>query len=367
MQGKPRSSQAAARFAWLVLGFIGLVCWISLTSTGDSARGWRALLVAFLFFSPLAAGLICWSAVLLWSDAKWVWPWIGCAEGALGFALPSVFTLAALWWTHAQWAPWGGQTFSQGFWLNPHFLFGRDLASLIVFWILAHAFVARLRLGGGRRLAVWVILAFGWVFSLIGFDLAAALDPRWYSSLFGGYFFISALYGAVTLWTFMILLRGRPPARVMRDFGGLIVAFSLLTTAMLYSQLLPIWYANLRQEVRFLIARWNFPPWNVVSVLLLCTIYLGPLVFLLTARAKTTRWYLGTVSAVLLFFLWIERLWLVVPVFEPRRLLIGPVEVAIAAAFSGIFGYVITAVDDGAAAGQGEPGPTESGGDRHGL
>ena len=338
-------SKAFVRIVWLLIAIMGLASWMSLIVIGDAARGWRALLAAFAFFTPISAALVCWSAIFLRCEAKWVWPWVGCAEAGVSFALPSLVTLIALWIFHDRWAPWGKAEFQQGFWLNVHFLFGRDLAALALFWLLAYAYVKQRRKGGGERLAVWLILAFGWVFSLIAFDLIGALDPLWYSSLFGGYFFISALYGAITIWTFVLLARDSLPKKDMRDFAGLIVAFSLLTTAMMYSQLLPIWYANIEHEVRFLIPRWNYLPWSAVSVIFLFTIYLGPLILLLTRWMRTTRWYLVTISLLLLVLLWVERLWLITPVFRPDRLDIGPLELSIMTAFVGVFGFIMAAVD----------------------
>jgi hypothetical protein len=189
---------------------------------------------------------------------------------------------------------------------------------------------------------VGVVLAYGWIFSLLGFDLVSGLDPHWYSSLFGGYFFISALYAATVLWTLFLTLRDDVSGNILHDFGSLIVATSLLTTAMLYSQLLPLWYTNLEHEVRFLTVRMNLAPWSNISLMLLATVYLGPLIFLLPRRAKRTPWYLGLVSFILLFFLWIERLWLITPVFKPHRLEIGFVELSIALAFGASMGYLIT-------------------------
>ena len=46
-----------------------------------------------------------------------------------------------------------------------------------------------------------------------------------------------------------------PDADRRHDLGKLIVAFSLLTTYMMFSQLIVIWYENLPDEVRFVIPR----------------------------------------------------------------------------------------------------------------
>ena len=167
-----------------------------------------------------------------------------------------------------------------------------------------------------------------------------ALDPVWFSTLFGGYFFISGMYAAVTCWALLSVLHpARTPDR-LHDLGKLVVAFSLMTTYLAYSQLLPIWYENLPQEVRFPLPRMRFGGWQLVSIGLLATVYLGPLVVLLTRWAKRTPRFLGAVTMLLLLGMWLERWWLVEPTFEPAARL-GVPELAMGAAFLGALGLAM--------------------------
>jgi hypothetical protein len=99
---------------------------------------------------------------------------------------------------------------------------------------------------------------------------------------------------------------------VRTDLGNLIIAFSLLTAYMMFSQLLPIWYENLRHEVRFVMPRAYGPNWTTVSAGLLATVYLGPLAMLLWRRVKTGRG-LAVVAGIVLAGMWVERWWLVTP------------------------------------------------------
>ena len=67
-------------------------------------------------------------------------------------------------------------------------------------------------------------------------------------------------------------------------------------------------------------------------------VYLGPLLMLLTVRAKRTGWFLGTVSGILLAGLWVERWWLVAPQFS-RELQLGAPEVSISLAALGALAF----------------------------
>ncbi len=332
--------------AWFVLFTAGLAAWILiLFYGGDAARAWRALLINFIFATPLASGMVTWSAIVVCSNGRWAGESERLSWTGLGFIVPSLVIMVALWIASPVWVPWYGKPgLAQGRWLNSTFLFLRDTAALIILWISACWYVLKRR--QGRRPA-WVsggvlIVIYCVVFTLLSFDLVMALNPNWHSTIFGGYFFISSLYGAVMLWGFLVVLRPQYGPEIRRDFGNLILAFSILTTYFLYIQLLTLWYENMPDETQYLIHRMNYFQWNVISALIVGIIYLGPLVFLLTIWAKENRIYLGAISLLLLIGLWFERWWMVTPTFY-RNPVIGWIELAAAAAVLGLLGLSMNA------------------------
>ena len=44
------------------------------------------------------------------------------------------------------------------------------------------------------RLAPAILIAYGWIFTLVGFDFFMSLEPHWFSTLAGGYYFIGNLF-----------------------------------------------------------------------------------------------------------------------------------------------------------------------------
>jgi hypothetical protein len=305
--------------AW-TMGGLGAVALLGLAGWGlcvlvDPGRAWRAMLVNFVYFAPLSAGMVVWSAIVALCNGRWARSVQRWSLAAAGFAPVSLAMLAALWFGREHWAGWHHHMLpNQGFWLDDAFLFARDAAALVIVWGLAAALLFRRRAGGeGKALSAMLALAYGLGFSLLGFDLVMSLEPRWYSTLMGGYFFVSGLYAAVAAWTLVSLVHQPVDVGVRHDLGKLLVAMSLLTTYLMYSQLLPIWYGNLPREAMFVIPRLGEPPWMYVSALLLATIYLGPLAVLLTTGSKRSPKCLGVVSAAVLAGLWVERWWLVTP------------------------------------------------------
>ena len=254
------------------------------------------------------------------------------AFAAFAFAPVSLIAFGALWFGHPQWALQTHELHPMlDKWLNPTFLFGRDGAALLIVWVLAAVFIKKAQQGLPKIAAGWLSFAYAVVFTLLGFDLVMSLDPRWFSTLFGWYFFMSGMYAAMAAWICVVISQRCATVEQRHDMGKLLVAMSLITTYMMFSQLLPIWYENFPQETRFVIPRLNISNWRYVSVGLLAIVYLGPLVLLLTRWSKRTPAFLAVISFLVLVGLWVERWWLISPTLG-GQVIFGLPEISITAA-----------------------------------
>jgi hypothetical protein len=291
------------------------------------------MLTNFIFFTPLAAGMAVWPAVVRVARGTWSQTIERSALAGAAFAGASLAAFAGLWVGREHWAGWmHHENLHNAWWLDTPLLFARDAAALTLLWLMAGVFARSPGAGRSKAFAGWLVFAYAIVFSLMAFDLVMALDPHWYSTLFGIYYFVSGMYAAAAAWTLVVLLRRQADAGQRHDLGNLIVTFSLLTTYMMFSQLIVIWYENLPEEVRFVIPRLRLDRWGWVSALLLAVIYLGPLVLLLVRRTKLSPWYLGAVAMAVIAGLWLERWWLVTPTLG-GRLVLGLPELSITVAF----------------------------------
>jgi hypothetical protein len=290
----------------------------------------------------MSLGMVTWSAVVICARGEWAKSVARYALSGIVMTPVLIVALAALWRGYAQWAVWINYDLYPKGWLNPAFLFARDFGALLLLTALAWYFLRRRRSGVPRATGAWLILCYCAVMTLFAFDLIMTLQPGWYSTLFGGYYFISGLYAAIVMWTLVVLLTKRKfEVDVAHDMGKLIVAFSLLMTYMLFSQLIVIWYENLPEERDFVVSRLHWDTWRWTGILILVIVYLGPLLILLTRWAKRTPWFLGGVSALLLVCLWIERWWLVSPSISDERtpnIYYLPITIA----FSAIFAFGVT-------------------------
>lgn len=312
-----RSSTPLWRWTtWSLLAIIGIGCWIiTVLNSAEQKDAYRALLVNFLFFTPLAAALPTWAATLRLCEARFADEAARYNKVGTLFAVPSLLALMTLAAGSSIWSPWTKPT-HVGLWLDPRFIFTRDGIALAIFWILAIWF--RHRYEKASTLAGFLVVTYAAVFSLLGFDLVMSLALPWHSSMVGGYFFISGMYAGIALITVGASWTNLRPTKRLQDFGGLVVAFSILTTYMMYANLLPIWYENLPPETIYIMPRMFSTTWRYVSLALLLIVYFGPLIFLFSAWVRRQRALLGSAALLSLVGLWTERLWLVGPHFSDR-------------------------------------------------
>ena len=399
----PPATEEFGSAAWAGLAALGAAGWLACAAFQDPGPVWRALLVNFIFFTPLAAALVVWPAAVMLSRGTWMGPLRQDALAGASFAPLSLLAFAALWLGRSHWAGWLHEAnLPNRAWLRDGFLFVRDGAALAVWWTVATVFARgasdrrpavrtedeiagvkpalrtvshpvepglfRLRHGIAAKmqtaevepkaLAGGVALAYALAFTLLAYDVVMALDPLWTSALFGGYFFISGMYAAVAA---LALIEARQPAPApdrLHDLGKLVVTFSIMTTYLMFSQLLPIWYANLPHEIRFAVPRMKYLPWAGVSAALLAVVYLGPLILLLPARAKRSPRYLGAVCLLVLAGLWVERWWLVAPTLG-QGFHVSAADVSLGAAFAGALGWGVRRFGRAHAAEPGKAGDRE--------
>ena len=316
---------------WILGGIVVLAAlgWIAVAIWGDRQRAWGILLTDFLFLSCVGGGLVVWPAIVVVSRGRWM----GSTQNV---ALPGVFLLPVclvilivLAVGAPAWAPWLHENVSNAWWLNTPYLFLRDTLGLAIFSGLAAWFVRAMRRGEQpKKLAGWLIFVYTIVYSFLGIDLAMGLDPHWYSLVFGMYFFVSGVYIAAAAWAFLTAVANPQATPEQRDDQAkLMITFCLLTTYMMYAQLLPIWYENMPKETRALTPRLNWiTNWPAISIVLLFVFYLGPLILFLPKRGKRNRTYVAVVAALVLIAMWLERWWLVMPTLD-QPLAFTPAEI----------------------------------------
>ncbi|MFQ5723063.1 MAG: NrfD/PsrC family molybdoenzyme membrane anchor subunit [Terriglobia bacterium] len=338
----------------LALLLAGLGAFVYGATGSDSQRAWQIYLVNLLFWSGMAQAGVVFAAILHLTNARWAGPVKQLALGGAACLPVSFLLFLGLYFGREQLFPWLHHPIPEkAAWLNLPSLFARDGLALLVLYgssLLFFYYSMRAdrsedeRRRNHRRLSVLaplLVFLYAIVFSLLGFDLVMSLSPHWYSTLFGGYFFVGNLYlglaglaivAAVVRRYFHLEAHLGPPR--FHDLGKLVFAFCLLWTYLFWSQYLVIWYGDVPEETGFIFTRVKQELWSPLawSVLGLC--FLVPFVLLLSREVKRRPGSLSAVCGVVLVGMWLERYILVVPsLWKENWVPFGALEVFITLGF----------------------------------
>jgi hypothetical protein len=344
-------------------------------------RAWQSYFVNFLFWSGIAQGGVVMAAVYRITNARWGEQFRRIGEGMIGFLPVSLLLFLLLLAGGNHLFPWFSHVIhGKELWLNPYFVFSRDGVAFIVLLMISYRFVyhsVRPDIGflneqglvPDRRVLFVVkewkgwpeesakaaaklakltpvlLICFGMLYSMIGFDLVMGLDPEWYSTLFGWLYSLHAFFAALTVITILAYFSTRwfnvKDAFVTHqwhDMGRFVFGFALLSGGFYWSQYLVIWYGNLPEESSYLIKRFYSQPWEPLMWVYIILAYLFPLVVFLSARIKQIPAALSVVAGLILAALFLERFIAVIPfVWAPLTVPFGLLEICITLGFAALF------------------------------
>ena len=206
------------------------------------------------------------------------------------------------------------------------------------------------------------IILFAVTTTLAVYDLVVSLEPAWFSTMFGVYFFANCTLSGlcvVSLATIFLSKKGllkTASTDHLHDLGKLMFAFTFFWGYVAYSQYMLIWYASLPEEtywfeIRGVTTVGTAPqygsPWSVIAIaLLVCHLFI-PFAFLLSHHVKRNRVCLAIAAVWLLAVVWLDFYWLIMPSYsflhtgKPAIPEFGPMEVL---CFLGIAGIAAAGV-----------------------
>jgi hypothetical protein len=374
--------RGAGRLAWglSALGLVGLLA--AGFALGQEAA-WSALLAAGVLVAGLAASGAVLSAMFQLTRARWGRSYRRLAEAGavlmpLGLAAVMVYLAGA-----GSTLPWAGEEHLSGgkhVWLSRPFWDLRVLGALLVSYGVSLAFIyysvrkdfcipevfKGLKGAVARRvardikdpeeerrrcdrimslLAPPVIILYGLCFSMIGFDLVMALEPDWYSTLFGAWYFFGNIFAALALLALAgLALRSRLglgeflTEAYQKDLATLLFAFSLVNIDFFWSQYLTIWYGNLPEETAYIITRTLDAkmPWHDLSWASLAGFFFIPFAALIFRRTKRSGVLLSAVALAVLAGIFLARfIEIAPPILAPAGL--APGEGVYGALIAGVF------------------------------
>ncbi len=212
---------------------------------------------------------------------------------------------------------------SEGLWLNRPFFIARNFFLLFLSFLSARKFSKESLIDSERKNIYGSIYIAFFVASqsMIAFDWIMSLEYPWYSTLFGGYFFIESIYSGIAISGIVCLFLMRKTGsqisedlvKTLRDIATLIFGFSLLWAGLFYAQFLVIWYGNIPEEVSFLFVRTKLSPYREISLVILPSLFFFPFLTLLSRKTKTIPLIVSIISVSILMGIFLERLLFLLP------------------------------------------------------
>ncbi len=357
----PRSRGTSTLVGALIV--VGLMSFVIRLSQ-DAHSAWISYVSNWLFFTSISAGAVLFAMATWIVKAKWNWSVRRVSQSFVAF-LPIAFVLLLpMLGLREGYFPWIEEMAHdpvlqrKAAYLNIPFLITRNVVGLALLFGMALHFVYlavrpdmgmvqgheggdparaswRQRLTSGwtgqqaeeassyermTRLAPAFVLAYAVVMSIVAYDWAMSLEPHWFSTMFGPWFFMGAFWGgiaATSLWCLFLRtqhgdFRNHIGLQQRHDLGKLAFAFTVFWTYLFFSQYIVIWYGKLPWEQAWMVRR-SDAPWGGFSTLVVVLCFVIPFAGLIGRKAKMKPALLATFATVILTGLWLERYGLIAP------------------------------------------------------
>ncbi len=342
-----------------VLAVLGIG--VSVAVAGGTAQFYFSWLVAYLYFLSIALGGLFFVLVLAVTRAAWGVALRRVVENVMA-ALP-VFALlfVPIWLGRHELYAWtrpeevasnpvlqGKSPFlNEGFWFLRALLYFTAWSALATFFSTQsqkqdqsrdERISARL-----RGVAPVGIILFSLTTTFAAIDWMMSLEPEWYSTMIGVYFFSGAV---VAIFSFVILLihfayaqgalRGVVTVEHLQDVGKLLFGFTIFWTYIAFSQYFLIWYGNIPEETIYYMKR-QVGSWGSIGMLLAFGHFLVPFFFLMPRAVKRSSSLLILAAVWQLAMHFLDLHWCVMPVLHHEGVQLGLTDVAAFCAVGGVF------------------------------
>lgn len=242
-------------------------------------------------------------------------------------------------------------------WLNVPFFVIRIFGYFAVWYLLSRIFLGKSveqdqsgdpaisdRL---RVLSAPAIIVFALTLCFAAFDLLMSVNPHFFSTIFGVYYFAGAamsIMATLAVVARILQKKGRLVHSITvehyHDLGKLMFAFVFFWSYIAFSQFMLIWYANIPEETFWFQPR-MFTSWKLVSIALLFLHCVVPFIFLLSRWTKRVLVRLMVFAVWMLVMHYVDMFWLIMPELTPQKLSVHIIDFT---ALIGVGGFFVAAI-----------------------
>ncbi|MEX2605579.1 MAG: hypothetical protein WD361_15325 [Gracilimonas sp.] len=194
-----------------------------------------------------------------------------------------------------------------------------------------------------RKVSAPGIPIFALTIAFASFDWLMSLDPHWFSTMFGVYFFsisFQAFWPVMILLVFFMQSKGILKNTIKQvhiyDLGAWFFAFTIFYAYIAFSQFLLIYYANIPEETLWYFHRLE-GSWKFIAYGLLIFRFAIPFLVLLNRQAKKNRKVLVFTSVMVLIIHFAEIYWIAMPVLFEHGIHISWMDITTFLGLGGIF------------------------------
>jgi hypothetical protein len=194
------------------------------------------------------------------------------------------------------------------------------------------------------------MIAFAFTCAFAAFDFLMTLEPAWFSTIFGVYYFAGcaiAIYATLALSGLFLqwkgVLRESITVEHYHDLGKLLFAFIFFWAYIAFSQMMLIWYANIPEETTWYSFRWN-SNWKSISLFLIICHWAIPFVLMMSRQTKRNMKTLAFFCFWMMAMHWVDLYWIVIPSFTsgggmhmPSDIAIHPIDVLATVGMVGLY------------------------------
>ncbi|MGH7244291.1 MAG: hypothetical protein ACREJD_12845 [Phycisphaerales bacterium] len=175
-----------------------------------------------------------------------------------------------------------------------------------------------------RFTSSWGMLAFALTTAFAAFDLLMSMDFRFFSTMWGVYYFASAAFSGIAALVLIVVplrragkLEGLVTSEHFHDIGKLMFTFTVFWAYIAFSQYFLIWYSNVPEETVWYLVR-KRDGWQFVFFLLAIGHFIVPFLILLFRSVKRSPTALAVVAIWMVFIHFTDMFFIVRPMVTTR-------------------------------------------------
>lgn len=336
----------------VIIGIVLFALGFATSSADGHQRFFFSYIHNYVFFMSISLGALLFVLINHVARASWsvvirrIPEFLAGSLWMMGIAgLPILYVVLSgsvevyQWVNVAEWIHGAEQEMvaNKAAYLNPTFFAVRYGLYFFVFWLVGKVLLLNNSLkqdgqpDGEEKdratLRVWRMSAPGLVFCFLlmtffAVDTIMSLDPIWFSTMFGVYYFAGSIIG---FFSFMILvfkwlqgtgrLKNAVTVEHYHDFGKFLFAFVFFWGYIAFSQYMLIWYASIPEETRWFHLRQN-ADWTPLAWFLLFAHFAFPFAFLISRYIKRHNFLLAVGAVWMLVLHWLDHFYQVIPEYH---------------------------------------------------